>query len=47
MKFKEKYTIDKTIEGEEEKTKITPESFAVCEMIDALINKMEHTRRRL
>ncbi len=44
MKFIEKYTLDKTVKDEEEKIQISKESFAVCEMIQVLVNKLEQLR---
>jgi len=44
-RFKEKYTADKTKLGEAEKTEITKEAFAVGEMIELLIDKIEQVRQ--
>lgn len=45
MEFKEKYTLDKTQKGEENKTELSPEYFALCEMIGELKMKIEHARQ--
>lgn len=42
MDFKEKYTI----KDEPEKVKITPEAFALGDIIQELINKLEQIRRQ-
>ena len=44
MKFTEKYTLDNTVKDEETKIQISKESFAVCEMLNLILNKLEHTR---
>ena len=47
MKFSDKYTLDNTVKDEETKVQISKESFAVCEMIQVLINKIEQVRIKL
>ena len=44
MDFKDKYTIDKTKEGEDKKIQLSTDYFAICDMIQELINKIEHVR---
>ena len=36
MKFTEKYTLDKTKEGEDKKVQVSTDYFALCETIDEL-----------
>ena len=47
MKFKENYTLDKTQEGEDKKIQISEDSFAICDMIQELIDKIERVRVKL
>ena len=45
MKFTEKYTLDKTVKGEEEKIELIFDNmFVLCEQVDRLINKIEQVR---
>ena len=44
MKFKDKYTLDKNKEGEIKKIQISPDAFALGDMIQDLINKIEQVR---
>ena len=47
MRFTEKYTLDNTAKDEELKVQISKESFAVCEMIQVLVNKIEQVRIKI
>lgn len=44
MNFKDKYTLDKTKEGEDKKIQISPDAYSNAEMLQLLINKLEHMR---
>ena len=44
MKFKDKYTLDKTMKDEEDKVQLSPDAYGISDMIQDLINKIEHTR---
>ena len=47
MKFVDKYTLDKNKEGEDKKIQISLDAFAIGDMIQELINKIEQTRTSL
>ena len=44
MAFTEKYTLDSTVKDEELKIQISKESFAVCEILNLILIKLEQTR---
>lgn len=44
MNFKDKYTLDKAIKGDEDKIKLSTDYYAVCEMLDFILIKMELIR---
>jgi hypothetical protein len=45
MKLEEKYTIDKTKKGEENKEEISKEAYAVCEFLERLEVKLDKLRK--
>ena len=47
MKFKEKYTLDKTKEEDKDKIQLSPDAYGISDMIQDLINKIEHARLSL
>ena len=44
MKFKDKYTLDKTKEEDKDKVQISEDAYCIGDMIQDLINKIEHAR---
>lgn len=42
--FKDKYTLDKNKEGEDKKVQLSTDNYALCDMIQDLINKLEQAR---
>ena len=44
MKFKDKYTLDKNKDGEDKKIQVSSDAFALGDMIQDLINKIEQVR---
>ena len=45
--FKDKYTLDKTKEGEDKKVLVSNDAFLNAEMIESLVNKIERVRIKL
>ena len=47
MNFKDKYTLDKTKDEDKDKVQLSADAYSICDMIQDLINKIEHARLSL
>ena len=47
MNFKDKYTLDKTKDEDKDKVQLSPDAYGIADMIQELINKIEHAKLSL